>query len=444
MELPRLNTHASLISGISPAELLGLYEQYRQELISIKKKVNDPKVLLVEANLIHFVAAFFAAVETGVAIFLGNPSWGGQEWAQVAEDLKPDLIWGDENLWGHFSSVRLPDVATRSGYIHIPTGGSSGKVRFAIHNWRTLSASAQATLSLFGENPLNACNVLPLYHVSGLMPIVRAFISKGHVLFLDLKDDLPALEEDVYVLSLVGKQLKDLLGKPEAVSWLRSFRAVFLGGGPAAASLLSEARKQNIPVGLTYGMTETASMVSLSMPDTFLSGNNSLGQQLPGMDLAITNSQGGSLSAGQSGRIQVCSESLFYGYYPQVPEFRDVLKTSDSGFMNKTGDLFVQGRVDTLIISGGEKVAPWEVEAAIMSSGEVSGVHILGQKDSQWGECVVAIYESEFVLSEEKLKIFLKERLAPYKIPKKWIRVPEVPLDEKGKLDKKALEALLS
>lgn len=444
MELPCLNFHASLIEGVCPQELLRCYEIKRQELRALKKEISDPKVLLAHKNPIAFVASFFAAVECSVAVFLANPDWGTSEWGQVSEQLIPDLIWADTSLEAYFPKIQIPDSLRRAGHIYIPTGGSSGKIRFAIHDWRSLVSSAKSTVALFGNPQLNSCIVLPLYHVSGLMPVIRAFISLGNVRFVNFQEPLPEIMPDRYVLSVVGTQLKRLLDNPCGPEWLSLFRFVFLGGGPCSPFLLKQARQHKIPLALTYGMTETASMVSVLKPEDFLKGSHSMGKALPGVTISIVDDEDNVLPDHKPGTIKVTTESLFYGYYPQSAVFQAVLRTSDIGMMGVENELFVLGRTDTIIISGGEKIAPWEVESAILNTGEVFSVRVIGQADPQWGQCVVAFYESLSPVNEDSLKNLLKNRLASYKIPKKWVHVKKMPIDEKGKLDQAALVSLLT
>lgn len=118
----------------------------------------------------------------------------------------------------------------------IPTGGSSGKIRFAIHTWETLTAAVRGFQEFFAVEQINSCCVLPLYHVSGLMQFLRSFTTGGKLIVVPFKT-LESLTSPFNFaeqfapansfLSLVPTQLQRLLQRPAAVDWLTQFRIIF-------------------------------------------------------------------------------------------------------------------------------------------------------------------------------------------------------------------------
>ena len=235
------------------------------------------KILLVEANPDSFLAAFLAGVSARHWLFLGTCQWGDQEWNQVLSLVQPDLIWG-------YSLQTFPEQISPLPYslpaspIMIPTGGTSGKIRFAIHSWKTLQASVQGFQSYFNLHSVNSFCVLPLYHVSGLMQFLRSFLTGGRFYispYQSLKVSPPELGNfQNYFISLVPTQLQFLLDfYPQ---WLAGFQTVLLGGAPAETSLLEKARKFAINLSPTYGMTETASQIATLKSGDFLQGNNTV------------------------------------------------------------------------------------------------------------------------------------------------------------------------
>jgi len=119
--------------------------------------------------------------------------------------------------------------------------------------------------------------------------------------------------------------------------------------------------------------------------------------------------------------------------------------SDDEGYFDSLGRLHVVGRSDRLIVSGGEKVDPQEVERAIIETGAVDQVLVIGWPDSEWGQKLVAFYVP-FVAESHARKWAeeLRADLANYKIPKQMIQVPTLPLDERGKVDRKVIERLIA
>ena len=302
------------------------------------------------------------------------------------------------------------------GKILIPTGGTTGTPRFAIHTWETLSHATGNLAARIG-GPVHGCCILPLHHVSGFMQVVRALATGGRLHVPDPR----TLDVDPHelCLSLVPTQLGRFLEHSAQVERLRQFRMIFLGGAAASPDLLDQARCLELPLAPCYGMTETAAMVTLLEPSSFLAGKEGCGTALPNCAIRI-----------QDGRIEVHTKSLFEGYWPGDTHDAPSLETQDSGFLDKDGHLHVTGRLDRVIVTGGEKVDPAEVEAALLREPGVREALVLGVEDSDWGHRVVAyvVGESEEVLESLRLS------LPPHKLPKELHCVERLPLSGNGKV----------
>ena len=423
---------------------LELYRLTNLELSKILSAIANSdqklKVFIVEANPIKFLAAFMAGVIAEVDLFLCDPAWQQNEWQQVLSLVKPDLILGKptiqidtvNTLNGNFQS--MPD----SPLIMIPTGGTSGKIRFAMHTWETLSASVKGFQKYFDCQNINSFCTLPLYHVSGLMQFMRSFITGGNLVLCPYKA-IQTAEFDLntrdYFISLVPTQLQVLV---ESVpDWLSGFKTVLLGGAPATRSLLDTARQYNISIAPTYGMTETASGVVTLKPSDFLAGNNSSGRVLPHARVTIE-------PIDNIGSIAISGASLCLGYYPQLFTSASFI-TDDLGYFDRDGYLHLVGRNSHKIITGGKNVFPAEVEAAIFATELVTDVCVIGIGDRKWGQAVTAVYvpvESDFDL--EGVKQQVRSQLANYKQPKKWIKLDRLPRNNRGKINYQRLIAIAS
>lgn len=187
------------------------------------------------------------------------------------------------------------------------------------------------------------------------------------------------------------------------------------------ASLAKEARKLKLPVMPVYGMTETAAMVAAVPVADFL-----------------TDSQAGAIPIGDakikidsSGRIRIQSPALFKGYYGgEALDLTRGYLSGDEGYIDENERLHVSGRIDRLVISGGEKIDPHEVEDVVGAISGIKEVLAVGLPDVEWGQKLVVYYTGQELVDWKK---HLKDQLMNYKLPKEMLRVDHLPLDEKGK-----------
>lgn len=320
-----------------------------------------------------------------------------------------------------------------TGWLGVPTGGTSGGVRYARHDELTLGAAVRGFCEHFGIERVNAVGVLPAYHVSGLMARVRCAATGGEHVAWDWKrleaGAVPALGggTGAWVISLVPTQLQRLLAMPDAVAWLRRFAIVFLGGGPMWPSLAEAAARADLRVSLSYGMTETAAMVTALRPEEFFQGGRSSGTALPHARVAVN----------ADGVVEVTGLSVFRGYFPEWRKTRS-FATEDSGELDAKGRLTVLGRRDAVIITGGKKVQPTEVEAALRASGEFADVAVIGVPDDEWGQAVVACYPADGRLPDvARATAALSGELKP----KRFCAVDDWPRNAQGKINRAALVA---
>jgi o-succinylbenzoate---CoA ligase len=372
-------------------------------------------------DLTEFIADFMAGSRLGIPIFLCNPHWGDTEWVQVARITSQVTPQQHRNL------------------IMIPTGGSSGEVKFAIHTWETLSASVWGFQEFYAVDKINTVCTLPLYHVSGLMQLVRSILTDGRLLVTNFQQLYTEpnlitnqIELDHYFISLVPTQLAKLLDLD--AQWLAPFHTILLGGAPPSIELLNRARAAQLPLALTYGMTETASQITSLKPDEFLAGNNSCGRVLPHVKIKLRS---------PDGEIQIEAKSLMLGYFPII-NLGAFFEPDDLGSFNSEGYLTIIGRTSGKIITGGENVFPIEVIDAIMATGLVADVWVIGLPDRYWGQIVVAGYvENNIPVSSDILSQAIAGKISKYKIPKQWISVPQIPRNALGKVLINQLEVLL-
>ncbi len=408
-------------------------------------------VLITEADPLQFLIACLAAWSEDCVVVLANPRWGQQERQQVTDLVNPD--WNTPTAPGLGTyPCQVSDAAP--GQILIPTGGSSGQIKFAVHTWETLMASVSGFCAHFGVETVHAYCVLPLFHVSGLMQVLRVLATGGQLAiqpYGDLKRGAQLGLPPGGFLSLVPTQLQDLLAWEGNVPWLRSFRAVLLGGAPAGRSLLDAAQAAQIPVALTYGMTETAAQVATLRPEEFLAGHRNSGRPLPHVRISILDDGGRPQPLGEVGRVTVQTHALAWGYlgkwdgesglavgsaHPTGQSTAAVLATDDIGYFDDSGYLHIVGRRSTKLITGGENVFPEEVEAALLSVEGVQDGCVVGLPCDRWGQRLCALVVLTYPARLSDLPAVLSPLLAPYKRPKRWILISAMPRTAQGKLSR--------
>lgn len=423
-----------------------LTQQLYSELTQNANLKTSLKVVIAEQEPIKLLASFIAATAANCHVFLCNSDWVKAEWEQVFNLVQPDIIWGDLPEGDY---IKTQITATRSipsypsSLIMIPTGGSSGKIRFAMHTWETLMASVKGFLQYFNLEQVNSFCILPLYHVSGLMQFMRSFTSGGKLVISALKllenGKKYDIEPEEFFISLVPTQLQRLLQNSDLTTWLSRFQTILLGGAPAWLELLETSRNYGIRLAPTYGMTETASQIATLKPEDFLAGNNTNGQILPHAKVVIKDENGEILGINQTGIISIKADSLALGYYPELFANKEEFQLDDLGYINESGNLKIVGRNSNKIITGGENVFPNEVEAAILATQMVEDVCVIGLPDPQWGEIVTAIYVPKSTINIDNLKTAIEEKLSKFKHPKRWIAVESLPRNAQGKVNRQKL-----
>lgn len=442
-----------LIGGNS-CEIGRIVDRTFQQLTQNQPPQTPQTIFLAEPEPVQFIASFIAACAAKSHIFLCNPNWAKSEWEQVFDLVKPDLILGQitvreggiRSCSSEFHSPEFLEI-DQLPLIMIPTGGSSGKIRFAMHTWETLTASVQGFQQYFELEQINSFCVLPLYHVSGLMQFMRSFTTGGKLAIQPFKELETGQKYDIkpeeFFISLVPTQLQRLLQNPDTANWLSRFHTVLLGGAPAWPELLATARKYQIKLALTYGMTETASQIATLKPEDFLAGNNSSGQILPHAKITIRSTKGEILCYNEVGNITINAKSLALGYYPDKSGYREYLQLDDLGFFDENNYLNIVGRNSDKIITGGENVFPAEVEAAIKSTNLVADVSVIGLLDKHWGQVVTAIYvpaNSEVTVTA--LQAAITDKLSKFKHPKNWILVEKLPRNSQEKVNRDQLQEI--
>jgi o-succinylbenzoate---CoA ligase len=318
------------------------------------------------------------------------------------------------------------DVPLRTAHepdaIHsvIHTSGTTGEPKPVELTFGNHAASAAASADALGVDRGDRwlCP-LPLHHVGGLGVLVRCAVNHTTALLherFDAERVKATLEAgDVTLASLVPTMLVRL--REAGLRAVPGLRAIALGGGPIPAGLLEWAEETGIPVTPVYGMTETCSQVVAGSP----------GRPLRGVEL----------QTGAGGEILVRGAMVAAGELS--PD--GWLHTGDLGRLDEQGRLHVDGRLKELIVTGGENVAPLEVEQVLLAHPAVADAAVTGRPDPEWGEAITALVVVREAAREGELRAWCRARLQPHKVPKLIEIVESLPRNAAGKLLRERLRS---
>ena len=310
---------------------------------------------------------------------------------------------------------------------------------------------------LIVENASVLINV-PLFHVTGLITqFLLSMLAKRKIIIMHKWDATYALDliqqHKVTNLSGVPTQSWDLMNHP-AVDDYDLSSLIDIGAGGAARpedQVFNLHEKFNIPMTFAWGMTETSALGTILRGHDYLKRPNSAGLIVPDItEIAIMDDDENFLDTNSVGEIVFKSPSNTIGYLKNEEETNKTivdgwLKTGDLGYLDDDGYLFILDRKKALIIRGGENISCLEVENALDKHPEIIESCVSGIEDEKFGEIVGAYIYAKKPIDKEDLKIFLKDKLANYKIPEVILFTTEaLPRIASEKIDRVSVKNLLS
>lgn len=318
-----------------------------------------------------------------------------------------------------------------------------------------MSQPAKASAEVSAKWPVSFILIVPLFHVTGLVPVMLGSFAGGYKLVMMYKwNPERALEmiEREHITNFVGVPTMswDLLESPDFASRdTSSLLSVGGGGAPAPPELVKKIDKgfKSGSPGIGYGMTETTAYGPQNSGDNYLRKPRSAGRAIPVLEIKVGDSDGKEMPRGEVGEIFFKGANLIRGYWNK-PEataetFTDGwLHSGDLGRMDEEGFIFVEDRAKDMVLRGGENIYSAEVEAAIYNFPGIHEAAVFGIPHERLGEEVaVAILAKEgHSVDREALRDFLKEHLASFKIPTVMdLHSEPLPRNAAGKFLKKDL-----
>jgi O-succinylbenzoic acid--CoA ligase len=366
----------------------------------------------------RFVDAVAAALDGGPAV-LPLPPGPPESVAAMLADLRPHAVVDADGR-----VLRLPAPAECPDDVAavVATSGSTGSPKGVELTAAALRWSAAASLAALGAtNGARWLACLPLYHVAGLQVLVRSLVGGTAPV---LRDGFEPADADYVALvpTMLHRALRDGVD-------LRHFAAVLVGGAAPAPALLARARDAGVRVVTTYGMTETCGGCVYD------------GYPLPGVRVDVD----------ADGRVRLAGPMLARGYRLRpdltAAAFRDGFRTDDLGRLTADGRLDLLGRADEVIVTGGRKVHPQQVEALLCAHPAVACAVVGGVADAEWGQRVVAAVvpgDPRRPPALAALRRHVADRAPGWTAPRELRLVTDLPRLASGKLDRRAAVALLT
>src|SRR5690625_4264922 len=351
------------------------------------------------------------------------------------------------------SKAPAPKVSKHASII-ILTSGTTGTPKGANRNTPPTLAPIGGILS---HVPFRAGEVTslpsPMFHALGYLHGTLAMFM-GSTLVLRRRFKPATVLEDLekhkvtamVVVPVMLSRILDQLEKTDKRPDLSALRIVFVSGSQLGAELATRAMDDLAPVIYNmYGSTEVA-FASIARPQDLSFNPATVGPIVKGVRVRILDENGQDVPQGQTGRIFVGNAFPFGGYTggggKQIID--GLLSSGDVGHIDEHGLLYVSGRDDEMIVSGGENVFPAEVEDLLSGHPEVTEATALGVDDKEWGARLRAfvVRKEGSTVDEEAIKLYVKEHLARYKVPREVVFLDELPRNPTGKILKRELREM--
>ncbi len=463
--------HPSRLAIIDDREQLSYAELWQQsESLAINLHFDcgiqyRQKIAIVCRNHGATVKALFAISRLGVNVILINPEMSAEQLLSLEERLQFDFFIYDEQLAPVFSNqllihkslpayhpsensidrmattprtrnVKLPKFKT--GNIVVMTGGTTGQPKPASRKpsfFNFLPPFFALLERVYLGRYRSVYIATPIYHGFGLASLLMGVIL-GAKMYLTQRFDAKCshtliFKHKIEVVTLVPLMLQRLLQFD--VTALSSLRCIISGGASLSPSLAQETITHLGSILFNLYGTSEAGFCIMATPELLAKKPESIGKPIRGVRAKIINDRDRPVEIGRVGRL--CIRSTW------STSRGNCVETGDLVYQDSDGDLFLCGRVDDMIVSGGENVYPLELENVLVQHPDIDSVGVVGIPDREFGQRLKAIVKKKknATLDHSTLLDWLKPRVARYQIPAIIEFRDELPYTSLGKLDKKSL-----
>jgi fatty-acyl-CoA synthase len=467
------------------------YERLLRQAQAVSRNLGDQsaeRLVAVDVNSEAVPIGLFSAALAGIPYVPVNYRLADAQLSAILTRAAPGVAVVDQSVLDRFPlgipqlvmTGRAPFLAADGPAPEAPestdaedpavllfTSGTTGEPKAAVLRHRHLTSYVLETVEFLGAGEDEAALVsVPPYHIAGIAAVLTSVWSGRRLVYLpqftpEAWVDLAAAEAvtNAMVVPTMLERILDVLDERDEK--LPALRALSYGGGRMPASVIERALQRLPHVGFVnaYGLTETSSTVAVLGPDDHRealastephvrSRLGSVGRPLPNLEVEIRDPAGEPLPAGVHGEIWVRGEQVSGEYLERSTTLsaEGWLATNDGGWLDEAGYLFVEGRLDDVIVRGGENLSPGEIEDVLLLHPAVAEAAVFGVPDDQWGEAVAAVVvlKTGQSATPEELSAWVAQRLRSTRAPQRVEFRMELPYSETGKLLRRVLKAELT
>ncbi len=404
-----------------------------------------------------------------------------EHYVSCAPDVADMTPYGDL-VAGHADTEPDGDIDEDDPFLIIYTSGTTGSPKGALYSHRRKMEDAKLwALNLTAEPRDRAMLVQPLFHIAGTIILAFMYVGATHVILanrsFDAETTARALEsEKITFLQIVPTQLVSILDTAETMRPdLSALTRILYAASPMPVDLLRRGLEKFGPIFVqSYGQSEAGPNITsfpraehdvLDLPPERQEVLRSAGRPCVGVQVRIVDEERREVPLGETGEITVRSKSLMVGYWRQPEATAEAivdgwLHTGDMGRFDSEGYLYLVDRKKDMIVTGGENVYPYEVEQILCRHPAVREAAVIGLPDAYWVEKVHAVVVLEAVAAglptppgeaedaaaadaalAEELRLFCRQHLAGYKVPKTVEFIDTLPRTATGKVLRRELRA---
>ncbi len=442
---------------------------------TLLRQAGRDRVAFCDTNGLAFPVALFGAVAARLPFVALNYRLADAQLGQIVADDELVVASGDQaERLGRLGARPVLDAAgfvdgalDATPYADAPpldpddvalllyTSGTTAAPKAALLRHRHLAAYVIGTVEFGSAGPEEAALLsVPPYHIAGVMNLLSNMYMGRRVVYLDAFDPEQwlrvireqAITHAMVVPTMLARIVAALGDEPAQTP---SLRTIAYGGAKTPTAVIEKALALFPDVAFTnaYGLTETSSTISVLGPDDhrLASGSDdpavrarlrSAGLPLPGVEIEIRDENGGACPAAVIGDIYVRGEQVAGEYVGTIGSGDGWFATRDSGYLDESGYVFVQGRADDTIIRGGENIAPAEIEEVLLAHDDVADCAVVGIEDDEWGQRIAAavVLVEGAASNPEDIRGYARARLRGAKTPDIIVVLAELPYTDTGKL----------
>ncbi|MCK0146676.1 o-succinylbenzoate--CoA ligase [Arenibacter sp. F26102] len=430
------------------------------------------RVAIIAENHLAQVILFAAAQKSGIILVPINFRLAPKEIDALLSDSQCKLAYTDgtiaadnleyntkyENLFSVYdfigketNEIQPPKLTEDSPIFILYTSGTTGLPKGTVYTHKMLFwNSVNTSQSLLITNNTITLNCMPLFHTGGWNVLLTPVLHRGGTVIMFRKFDPLAvlnciIEEKLDLFMAVPTMLKMMVELPQfAQADISCLNYIIVGGESMPLTLIETFHHKKVPIRQGYGLTEAGpNLTSLHQNDAQRK-QGSIGKPNFYVEIRILNKDNKDVRPNEPGEILIGGPMVMPEYWRNEEATRQAkldrwLRTGDIGRIDEDGFIYILDRKKNMYISGAENVYPAEVERALLHHPAIKEAVVISAPHPKWGECGIAFLVTEKELTQQELISHCKSHLAKFKIPSQFNFVNEIPKNDTGKIDRKAI-----